>query len=338
MGGIFSFIASIFGYVLNFIYGVVNNYGVAIIIFSIFLKLLLLPISIKQQKTMKKTAKIQSKVKEIQDKYKNDPNKMNQEVMSLYKSENVSPLGGCLPALFQILFLIAMFVLVRNPITYMLKANPETINNVKNFIVENEEKINQAYPEISVLKYVSKHKDEIIVINSEKNNVDEIEKSENENEKEINNSNEKTDNKIELKNLYINMNFLGLDLSNIPQENWSDWTVFVIPVLYVITSVLSMKISTKLTNKQNKKDEIIEIKEDESKEKNENKKDDLSPEEMTEQMNKSMTWFLPIMSVSISLVAPLGLALYWLVNNILMIVERIVLNNVFKDEEVKNNE
>ena len=87
----FNFCANIFGYILNFIYGIVNNYGLAIILFTILLKLIILPISIKQQKTMKKSSKIQVKVKEIQDKYKNDPVRMNQEVMNLYKEENMSP-------------------------------------------------------------------------------------------------------------------------------------------------------------------------------------------------------------------------------------------------------
>ena len=68
----FSFFASLFGYILNAIYGVVNNYGIAIIIFTVILKTVMLPISIKQQKTMKKSAKIQVKAKEIQEKYSND--------------------------------------------------------------------------------------------------------------------------------------------------------------------------------------------------------------------------------------------------------------------------
>ena len=58
--------ANLFGYILNFIYNIVNNYGLAIIIFSILIKIILLPLSIKQQKTMKKTTKIQNKLKEIQ--------------------------------------------------------------------------------------------------------------------------------------------------------------------------------------------------------------------------------------------------------------------------------
>ena len=83
----FKFFANIFGYVLNFIYGMIGNFGISIIIFTILLRLLLLPMSIKQQKTMKKSAKIQAKMKELQDKYSNDPVRLNQEVMNLYASE-----------------------------------------------------------------------------------------------------------------------------------------------------------------------------------------------------------------------------------------------------------
>ena len=321
-------ISNLFGYILNFIYNLVQNYGLSIIIFSILLKLILLPISIKQQKTMKKTAKIQGKVKEIQDKYKNDPNKMNQEIMDLYKKENMSPFSGCLSSIIQIILLLAMFGLVRNPLTYMLKIDQNTVNGVANYIKKEsaENKIDNAYPQISILKYVSKNSDKAIVINetAKENDIENITAEENIQQDE---EKEKNKTEINLKDLYINMKFAGLDLSNIPKENWNDWTVFVIPVLYVLTSMISMRITTKMTSK-NKKNDIIEIEQKDSK-----KDDEINPEEMTEQMNKSMTWFMPIMSVSISLIAPLGLALYWLVNNVLMILERLVLNNVLKSEE-----
>ncbi len=338
-------ISSLFGYILNFIYNLVQNYGLAIIIFSILLKIVLLPISVKQQKTMKKTAKIQGKVKEIQNKYKNDQGKMNQEMMELYKRENMSPFSGCLSSILQIVLLLAMFGLVRNPITYMLKVDTNTVNEISNYIrQENEEnKIDNAYPQISILKYVSKNKDKVIDLNeiknkeqegkednnseeNENNDKEDIEDIEDENnedseEKTVESKYEKKE--IALKDLYLNMNFIGLDLSNIPKENWDNWTVFVIPVLYVLTSFISMKLTTNMT-KQEKNNEIIEVKSD---------KKEPDNQEMTEQMNKNMTWFLPIMSVSISLIAPLGLALYWLVNNILMIAERIIINKVLELEE-----
>ena len=289
-------ISSLFGYILNFIYEIVKNYGVAIILFSILIKIILLPLSIKQQKTMKKSAKIQVKAKEIQDKYKNDPVKMNQELMDLYKRENMSPFSGCLSAILKIVLLFAMFYLVRSPLTYMKKIDSTTIENYKTEMIQElgENSISLNYPEISILKYVNNYKSH-----------DDM--------------------------LYINTNFLGLDLSNIPQENWQNPTVYIIPALYVITTIVSMKITTNMnTNKKDKK-EIVEL----NKEKDKNKEPD--PEEMAEQMNKSMSWFMPIMSVSISIIAPLGLALYWLVNNILMILERLILNKFLDSEEEKQN-
>lgn len=282
-------ISNLFGYILNYIYQFVQNYGVSIILFSILLKLILLPLSIKQQKTMKKTAKIQVKVKELQEKYKNDQMKMNQEMMDLYKKENMSPFSGCLTSIIQIILLFAMFGLVRNPLTYMKKIDTATIENYKNEIKQEvgENSISTNYPEISIVKYVNENK-------------------------------EKSD------EAYINMNFLGLDLSSVPQENYKDFKVYIIPVLYVLTSMLSMKISTSATNKKDKnieKEESKEVKKE---------KEEL---DMAEQMTKNLSWFMPIMAVSISIIAPLGLALYWLVNNILMIFERLILNKILDSKE-----
>ena len=87
MGAVIAFLAGIFGYLLNLIYGVVNNYGLAIILFTIAVQIILLPFSIKQQKTMIKNNKIQAKVKELQEKYKNDQVRLGQETMDLYKAE-----------------------------------------------------------------------------------------------------------------------------------------------------------------------------------------------------------------------------------------------------------
>ena len=131
--------------------------------------------------------------------------------------------------------------------------------------------------------------------------------------------------------MYINMNFLGLDLSKVPQENLKDITVYIIPVLYVISSIISIKFTTNLSKNKNK-EEVEESKDlintKESKE--------MDQEEMAMQMNKNMSLMMPILSVSISLLAPLGLALYWLINNIIMIIERLVLNKFFSKEEKEN--
>lgn len=290
----FNLCAQIFGFVLNFIYGIVNNYGIAIIIFTLLLKLILLPMSIKQQKTMKKSAKIQGKVKEIQEKYSNDPTRMNQEVMELYKKENMSPFSGCLTTFFQFVVILSMFYLVSRPLTYMLKVDQDTINNyvdkIKAEASENGEAIR--YQEIAVIKKFAE-----------------------------------TDEKVN-----INMDFLGLNLSSIPSQDYkSDPKVCIIPVLYVITSIASMKITTALNSnkkaKEKEKQKDIKTKLPEKVDKPEDNA------EMMEQMNKSMTWMMPIMTVSIALIAPLGLALYWFLSNLLSIGERLLVYKVFKTEE-----
>lgn len=278
----FSFFASLFGYVLNAIYGVVNNYGIAIIIFTVILKTVMLPISIKQQKTMKKSAKIQVKAKEIQEKYSNDQVRQSQELMDLYKKENMSPFSGCLSSIVQMIIILSVFYLVSSPLTYMKHLDADLINDYATKVQEQSEG-QIRYKEIAIIKAFS--------------DVDE--------------------------NVRLNMNFLGLDLSDVPTQNYTDWKVFVIPVLYVFTSIISTKITTSMNKKKEEKDGDTK----------EPKKDENDEMEAINDMNKQMMLMMPIMSVSIALIAPLGLALYWLVSNILMIGERLVLNKFFKEEE-----
>ena len=292
-----SFFANLFGYLLNFIYNIVNNYGVSIIIFTIILKIVMLPMSIKQQKTLKKSAKIQVKTKEIQEKYSNDQLRQSQELMDLYKRENMSPFSGCLGTILQFIVILAMFFLVSRPLTYMKHIDADTINNYTKQLVEQTN--GQArYTEIAIIKNMSE--------------VDE--------------------------RLRINMNFLGLDLSDVPSQNYTDLKVFIIPVLYVLTSIVSTKLTTSLTNAA-KKDKDESTNED-IKENNNDKdlvvKKDKEEDAMNE-MSKQMALMMPIMSVSIALIAPLGLALYWLVSNLLMICERLIINKYFSDEEENEN-
>jgi len=290
----FDFFANIFGYILNWIYILVKNYGLAIIIFSVLVKIAMLPLSIKQQKTLKKNEKIQKEMKILQIKHKGNPERLNQEMMELYKREKINPFGGCFSVIIQMVLIISMFMLVKSPMTYMTKIDKETISSQIDTIKQEdgENSVSAQYPEMSIIKYLR--------------------------------NNDKTDNEM-----YINMDFIGLDLSKVPQENYNDITVYIIPVLYVISSVISIKITTQATQK------MKENKEDENNNQliNQDDKKEIDQAEMTAQMNKSMSWMMPILSVSISLVAPLGLALYWLVNNVIMIIERLILNKVFSKEE-----
>lgn len=275
----FAFIANIFGYLLNFLYNILNNYGWAIIIFSILIKLLLLPLTIKQQKTMEKTNKLQEEMKSLQFKYKNDPEKLNKEMMDMYKRENMSPFSGCLSSIVQLILILAVFYLVRSPLTYMKKADVNIINDYTSRL---EQKT--SYPEVQIIK--------------EFGNEDET--------------------------VYLNMNFLGLDLSSVPTNNLKDFKTLIIPFLYVVSSIISMKLTLNMQQKGNNK----KLKEGEE-EKEESELD------MLQNTNKTMSYMMPIMAFSISLVAPLGLALYWLMSNILMILERVFLNIVISKKEME---
>ena len=125
------------------------------------------------------------------------------------------------------------------------------------------------------------------------------------------------------------MDFLGIDLSQIPTQNWKDVRTLIIPILYVISSFISIKLSSSMTNQKQEKKLITDGQQKEGEEENYNPMDDAS---------KTMVWMMPIMSVSIAAIAPLGLALYWLMNNILMIIERLVLNKILnKEEEAEDN-
>jgi len=308
-----AFLSGIFGYILNFFYELINNYGIAIIIFSILLRLILIPITIKQQKTMKKSAKLQEKMKEIQAKYKNNPEKLNQETIELYKKENMSPFGGCFSGILQILIILSVFWLVSQPLTYMKKVDNQVIEEYKTKIIEESNGQRATYPEIQI---ISKIENEYQEINNK------IESENIENREELENK------KQSLEKMRINMEFLGLDLSKVPTANLGDWKVYVIPVLYVLTSFISIKITTMAQKKQSSKKDVIV-------------QDSENSDEMAQsmqQMSNSMLYMAPIMSISIAVIAPLGLALYWLVSNILMIIERLVINKFIGSKEDEENE
>ena len=124
----------------------------------------------------------------------------------------------------------------------------------------------------------------------------------------------------------IKMNFLGLDLSKIPQQNMTDYTVYIIPVLYILSSFISIRITTakQQKDKEDKKSKNIDGNTGKEIEEENNEMDAVM------QTNKMMSWFVPIMSISIAFIAPLGLALYWLISNILMIAERLIIDKVVK--------
>jgi len=104
----------IFESILNGIYNLIGNYGWSVIIFTLLVRLVLLPLDFKSRKGMRAMTKVQPKVQALQEKYKNDQEKLNQKTMELYRKEKVSPMSGCLPLILQMVVLFVMFGAMRN--------------------------------------------------------------------------------------------------------------------------------------------------------------------------------------------------------------------------------
>ncbi len=282
-------ISSLFGYLLNALYSVFNNYGIAIIIFSIILRIILIPITVKQQKSLKKSAELQEEMKEIQRKYKNNPEKLNQETIDLYKREKLSPFAGCFSSIIQIVIILSVFWLVSQPLTYMKKLDVSVINDYKSQLQRDGEQ--STYTEIAIINKFGSEDERVS----------------------------------------LNMDFLGLDLSKVPSSNLNDWTVYIIPLLYVISSVLSIKINNIMNSKKKSDKKAIT---DGS---NTNVQNEPSELEAMEAMNKNMMYMMPLMSVFIAFIAPLGLALYWFISNVLVIIEKLIIDAYMKHKEEKQN-
>ena len=291
------YIVMALGWIIKTIYNLVQNYGVAIILFTIVMKLLLLPLNIKSQKAMKKQQKIQPLLAELQKKYANDQQKLQQETMKLYKENNVSMMGGCLPVLLQMPILIALYQAIQKPLTYMFNVPYKEIpQDVINKIVGIAEKAGQAIPEKASEygSYVSNlMQSRQIDISSWAGQVG-----------------------GKLHDWYINFNFLGLDLSRKPQEalsalsdplnNISVVLLILIPILAIVSSLLQSKISMKQSGQ------------------------DKAQNEQAQSMNSMMKWMMPLMTGWFTFILPAGIGLYWIISGIVQIIQQLALNYYFE--------
>lgn len=286
------------GWVIKTIYEVVQNYGLAIILFTVVIKLCLLPLNIKSQRAMKKQQKIQPILMELQKKYANDQQKLQQETMKLYKENNVSMTGGCLPMFIQMPILIALYQAIQKPLTYMFnvpyKNMPEEIVNKVNSL-----------------------KDAMIAAGHELGNAASMDAQQ-----------LMTTNQIDVSSWagkiggaahdwFINFDFFGMDISKAPQmafgylgdamNHLSTVLLLIIPILAIISSVAQSKISMKQTG-QNQD----------------------GANAQAQSMSKMMTWFMPLMTGYFTLILPAGIGLYWIISGVIQIIQQLALNYYFE--------
>ncbi len=134
MLGIFGFLGSILGYVLWAAYYVFQNFGIAIIVFTIIVKAVLLPFSVKQQKSMAGSSRLAKKQKELREKYGNNRQKLQEEMNKLYEKENVKPMGGCLTSIIPMIVILGIFYAVAYPLTNTLHLSEQSVNQALTFV------------------------------------------------------------------------------------------------------------------------------------------------------------------------------------------------------------
>ncbi len=202
------------GYILGFIYQFVQSYGWSLIIFTVLIKLLLLPLGLKQQKATTKMQQVQPKMQELQAKYANDQQKLSEETMKLYKEYGVNPMGGCLPLLIQLPILFGLYRVIYKPITFMLHKSTEEVAAFTEQYAANPDFV-EKFGEITGN---AANQAEILIAKA-----------------------------FDL----VNFDFLGLDISATPNlANPS--LLWLIPVIAAVTTYLTSKVTTLMSGKDKK--------------------------------------------------------------------------------------
>ncbi len=230
METIFSFVGSIFGYILWAAFYLVGNFGIAIIIFTVIIKAILFPFSIKQQKSMASNARFQQKQREVMERYKNDRAKANEEVQKLMAKENVSPYSGCLPMIAPLIVMLGVYYSVREPLTNTLHIASDKVTTALNSLAALPgigTSVNSQYGQISVVKYFSSLQPYLVDSNGN----------------QLFNSSEVE----QINDFSSGFNFLGLDLLGTPSASSFSSMLWLIPVLcflsYVVTTFATQKLN-----------------------------------------------------------------------------------------------
>ncbi len=135
MGDIFGIIiVRPFGMILSAIYRAVGSYGLAVILFAVLAKLILMPLAYKNKKSMKKMSALSTKQQELQKKYGKNREKLNEEIQKLYEKEGVSPMSGCLTTFIQLPIMMALYYAVQKPLTYMIGLYEADVAGLANLV------------------------------------------------------------------------------------------------------------------------------------------------------------------------------------------------------------
>ena len=226
-----------FAWLTRMFYSLTGSYGVAIILFTLVVKLVILPFQLKSKKSMMRMNRMQGKIKDIQTRFANNKERQQQEMADLYAREGINPMGGCLWSFIPLPILIALYYIIRTPLRYFMNLSETVIAEIRTLAeslgyVAATEGNAVAYEQIYLTKFIHEHWDSFVG---------------------------KFDGLLD-----VNYQFLGLDLaetaSNVmgqfPHGGWAVWGLLLMPfiaaALQLVMSIASMKASSNTMNSSNK--------------------------------------------------------------------------------------
>jgi len=267
-----------FAFILRTIYDLVGSYGLAIIIFTIISKLIILPLTIKGKKGMAKTQKLQPKLKELEAKYKNDKQKYQEEVAKLYQQEGASPMSGCLPTLITLPIMMGLYWPISQPLKHLMKLSEEEIALVASRLGFDANM--STMQQIPIAQKIYENFDAVKDISP---NI-----------------------------IPMNMEFLGINLGATPSFTTFN-VLFLIPIISGVTALLVSRVSMMMQER-------------------------LTGAPSANQ-NSAMMWMSPLLSVWIGFSLPAGLGVYWIMSNVIAIIQEVLLTfymeKVYAKEEAE---
>ena len=287
-----------FSWLLTFFHSF-SNYGIALILFAIVVKIILFPFSLKSKRSMIQMNLIQGKVQQIQKQYARNREKMNEEVQKLYAKEGVNPMGGCLWSLIPLFILWPLYAIIRRPLYHLMHLSEEAIEAVANalgYVAENAGRT-AAYSELYMANMMNEGN-----IDAIRAAVDGVSAGMGD-------------------NLFIvDFNFLGMNLADIAQwkiwdfdvYNWGTIGLFLLPIISAVLSWLMSKVS-QMTNAMNKQQAATQ---------------------QNSQM-KGMMIMMPLMSLWIGYAMPAGLCIYWIINSLTSMVQEFISGKMLKKDYEK---
>lgn len=296
------FISELIGYPLGFImwaiYQVFKNYGISILLFTIVTRLVMVPLSVKQQKSSAAMAAFSPKLEKLKKQYANNPQRLQEEQMKLYAEEDINPMASCLPLIPQLLFLYGIFDVVYRPLTHILhitKAEVEALKTVAAPLFEGNRYF-ETRPEIYILQAVQ------------------------ENEALFTGANGISTEILDKIAAFDNKLFGLVDLGAVPNSLFAEgantvWNAASIGLILIpVLSGVIQLIMTFYTNAKQKK---------------------LNPEASAQMSGMNMMFYLlPIMSVWMAFSFPAGIGYYWICSSLVGFVQSVVLNKIYTPEYV----